>query len=137
MKAQRAQMSNEAIALNNVKHIRGEALDSVPDDPSKPSWLTRRLYDLGVLEMVTPSTKPPGFFLNYSTAAFYILVIATIAGGFWFTYDRIATANFEKGQEVERRIQQEKEMNRLRQDVLLLQKTKEAEQKEAEQEGKK
>lgn len=103
---------NEAIALDNVKPIR--RMDT--DDPSvrRPSFLSRRLEELGVIDMA-PSTKPPGFYVNYSQVLFYLAVLGAILGGFWWTYDRIADANYQRGvadaekRQIERRMSDDKD----------------------------
>lgn len=108
-----------------------ETREQAMDDPSvrRPSFIKRQLYNLGVYEMAA-STRPPELRINYTTLLFYVAVITAIAGGFWWTYDRIADANYQRGREEERRIQQDKDMESLKREILYLQKTKEAEQKE-------
>lgn len=64
----------------------------------EPTWLQSRLFELGVIAMAQHEPKqPPGFYFNYSTASFYLVVITAILGGFWFMYDRIEKAGYERG----------------------------------------
>lgn len=77
----------------NVYPIRREppavSTDTTPEERGELSRLGRFLHNLGAIEMAnTSSTKPPGFYLNYSTVLFYITVLGFIAGGFYWTWQR-------------------------------------------------
>jgi hypothetical protein len=66
-------------------------------------WVQRRLVDLGIgtydmAELDAP-TRPPGFYLNYTVALFYMALIGAVLGGFWFMYDRIDRNAYERGRQ--------------------------------------
>ena len=94
-----------APAKTNVLPIRTprhDPADAIPRRRYWP-WIQRRLVDLGIgtydmAELEAP-TKPPGFYLNYTTASFYMGLIVVILGGFWFMYDRIDQNAFERGRQ--------------------------------------
>jgi hypothetical protein len=67
----------------NVLPMRG-----VPDDPTvrPPTWMERRAIELGVIEMAAAPTKPPGFYVNFTTISFLIVVLSAIGGLWWFTW---------------------------------------------------
>lgn len=56
-------------------------------EPLKVSWTKRRLLELGVIGMPDSPTQSPGFYVNFSTVSFLILVLGTIAGLWLFTYN--------------------------------------------------
>lgn len=90
--------NGEAVKRQTVAQfpaILPSVIGDQPDD--SPSWIKRRFYDLGVLNMANEPVRPPGFYLNYSTALFYLAVIASILGGFWFMHDRIDRGGYERG----------------------------------------
>ena len=122
---------NEAIAINNVKPIRGEFENAVNDPEDRElNWPGRRLYELGAIDM--PSTKPPGFYVNYSQVIFYLTVIAAILGGFWFMHDRIATTNYQKGVTDTEKKQLEKQLEEMKRDVYVLKEKKKLEDESQE-----
>lgn len=67
--------------------------------PKPLSWIKTRLYELGVIDMETQPTRPPGFFFNYSTALFYLAIIAAVCGGFWWTWQQASLAGYERGKQ--------------------------------------
>lgn len=56
------------------------------DIEERVSWFRQRLIDLGVIEMAT-STKPPGFFLNWTTVTGIIALCVFIGGIFMFAWN--------------------------------------------------
>ena len=87
---------NEQVARNNVYYPGGFA--NIESDPStrQPTWLERRLSELGAIEMA-PSTKPPGFYVNWTTVTSLIVVVSAIAGLWWFTWQTAEQRGIEKG----------------------------------------
>lgn len=68
------------------------------------SWIDRRLLELGIKAMADKPT-PPGLYVNFSTASFFILVLGTMAGLWWFTWQTANQAGYDRGvNETEKRI---------------------------------
>lgn len=67
------------------------------DIEERVSWFRQRLIDLGVIEMAT-STKPPGFYVNFSTVTVIVLVVSAIGGLWWFTWQTAYQQGFQKAQ---------------------------------------
>ena len=73
------------------------------------SWLTRRLYDLGVLDMAPSTQKPPGFFVNWTTVTSLVVVVSAIVGLWYFTWQTAELRGIEKGKaEAERKALEDK-----------------------------
>jgi hypothetical protein len=78
------------------------------DQPAEsPSWLKRRLYDLGVLAMANEPARPPGFFVNVTTLSIWIAIVASVLGGFWFMHQRIENDGYQRGILEEQKKQQD------------------------------
>ena len=79
---------NESVARNNVYYPGGfTSTVEKPDD--ELTWLGRRLADTGIIEM--PSTKPPGFYINWTTITSLVVVVSAIVGLWYFTWQTAAT----------------------------------------------
>ena len=120
---------NEIVARPNTINFPGYGVETARSEVF--NWRGRRLYELGVITEMAPSTKPPGFYVNYSQVLFYLTVIAAIAGGFWFMYDRIAESNYQRGVTDSEKKQVEVQLNDMKKDVKLLKDLKQAEQQDA------
>lgn len=61
----------------------------VLDDPSvrPPTWMERRLIELGVIEMASAPTKPPGFYVNWSTVTGIIAILGVIGALFVYVWN--------------------------------------------------
>lgn len=68
----------------NVLPMRG-----VPDDPTvrPPTWMERRAIELGVIEMASAPTRPPGFYVNWSTVTGIIAIIGVIGALFVYVWN--------------------------------------------------
>lgn len=92
-------------AAEQPRTIQFPGLANIAKEPKQPvefSWAQRRLLELGVLLMPDSPTKPPGFYINFSTITFIILVVGSIAGLWWFTWQKAEMTGYERGrQEVE------------------------------------
>ena len=76
----------------------------------RPSWIQRRLYDLGVLNMENaPTQPPPGFFVNWTTITSIVVLVSAIAGLWFFTYTTASESGYQRGKdETERRVMSER-----------------------------
>lgn len=83
------------------------------------SWTFRRLYEAGVIDM-SPSTKPPGFYVNWTTVTSLIAVLSLIGGLFYFTWNTSASINFERGKASAEKEQLQRELEVMRRDMRLL-----------------
>lgn len=83
----------------NVRYFPPTEITEMPpaDEPQAPSWIKRRLTDLGVYSMA--NTQPPAITLNYSTVLFYMTVLGFIAGGFVWTWQQGKVAGYEAGKQ--------------------------------------
>lgn len=93
---------------------RGQAEEMSRDE--EVSWLTRRLYELGVLDMA-PSTKPPGFYVNWTTVTSLIVVVSAIVGLWYFTWQTAQQAGFEKGKQEAERQQLSERLNKTEEEL--------------------
>ncbi len=85
------------------------------------TWLQRRLLDLGVYEpMTAPKTAPPEIRINFTTVLFYIAVLSFIASGFYWTWQRGVESGIEKGASETRRVQAQKELDQMQQQITEL-----------------
>ena len=92
---------NEATVRTNVNYFPG--LSSEKQEENELSYLGRRLFEAGVIDMAT-STKPPGFYVNWTTVTSLIIVVSAIAGLWWFTYQTANETGYQRGlQEAEKR----------------------------------
>lgn len=75
-------------------------------DETRPlKWWERILHQLGVLTMATAPTRPPGFYVNISTVTFFIAVIGTIGGLWWFTWQTAQDVGYQRGKaEIEQKV---------------------------------
>lgn len=64
--------------------------------PVSRAWLDQQLYNLGIKTMESPETRPPGFYFNYSTAIFYVTIIALVAGGWWWSWQQADKNGYER-----------------------------------------
>lgn len=98
---------------------RGQADEMSRDE--EVSWLTRRLHDLGVFEMVTSTrNQPPGFFVNWTTVTSLIAVMSLIGGLFYFCWNTAASINYEKGKAEAQRDQMQKQMDAQANEIRVL-----------------
>lgn len=67
-------------------------------DEHELSWFGRRLAELGVINDMTTSTKPPGFYINYSTVTVIVLLLSSIAGLWWFTWNTAYQSGYQKAE---------------------------------------
>lgn len=120
---QRQLQMNEIAARTNTINFPGYGVETSNE---VFNWRGKRLYELGVITEMAPSTKPPGFYVNYSQVLFYLTVIAAIAGGFWFMYDRIADANYQRGVADAEKKQVERQLNDMQRELQVIKKINEA-----------
>lgn len=115
---------NEAIALNNnVRHM-----PMASSEPHELSFLGRIFYNLGVTDMA-PSTKPPGFFVNWTTVTGIIVVLTTIAGLWWFTYQTAQQAGYQQGRADAEKLRLEKELEATKQRLFVIEEKQKMEDK--------
>jgi hypothetical protein len=60
-------------------------------------WYERFLHNIGVLTMANAPTRPPGFYVNISTVTFFIAVLGTIGGLWWFTWQTAQDVGYQRG----------------------------------------
>lgn len=107
-------MVNEASIGNSIGTLHKfpglEAIGKENQPERVPfTWAQKRLLDLGVYVMPENSPQPPpGFYVNFSTVTFLILVIGTIAGLWLYTWRTADQGGYERGRQ-EAVIQQLKE----------------------------
>lgn len=91
------QQMNEAIARSNVNYFPER---QSTDDPAvrELNFLGRRLHEAGVIEMA-PSTKPPGFFVNWTTVTSLVVVVSAIVGLWYFTWQAAEQAGYHRGKD--------------------------------------
>lgn len=75
---------NEAIARSNVNYFPGQQVGD--SDSGELNYLGQRLYEAGVIDMA-PSTKPPGFYVNWTTVTGILALCVFIGGLFMFTWN--------------------------------------------------
>ncbi len=82
---------------------------SIYDKLENPTWIQRRLLDLGIIKMPNALPKPPGFYVNFTTIAALTVIIGFIAGGFWWTWQQGKLAGYEAGKQetVNQQLQQQ------------------------------
>jgi hypothetical protein len=111
---------NEGIARNNVNYFPGMEADG------ELNYLGRRLSEAGIIEMA-PSTKPPGFFVNWTTVTSLVVVVSAIVGLWYFTWQAADNAGFERGRQASEqkqlleRLQKTEEELRRTKDLKLVQ----------------
>lgn len=110
---------NEIAARTNTINFPGYGVETSTE---VFNWRGKRLYELGVITEMAPSTKPPGFYVNYSQVLFYLTVIAAIAGGFWFMYDRIAESNYQRGVTDAEKKQVERQLTDMQRELQIIKK---------------
>ena len=69
------------------------------DETEHPTWIQRRLLDLGIYTMPVIQPKQPGFYVNFTTIAALAVIIGFIAGGFWWTWQQGKIAGYETGKQ--------------------------------------
>jgi hypothetical protein len=76
-------------------------LGNEADDPAvrQPSWIKRRLHELGVLAMPATNPQPPGFFVNWTTITSLIVVVSAIVGLWYFTWQAAQEAGYQRGRD--------------------------------------
>lgn len=115
---------NEAIALNsNVRHM-----PMVEHDVQELSLLGRIFYNLGVIDMA-PSTKPPGFFVNWTTVTSIIVVVSAIVGLWYFTWQSAQQIGFDKGKAEAEKMRLEKELEATKQRLFVIEEKQKMENK--------
>lgn len=87
------------------------------------SWLYRRLYDLGVLDMAPSTQKPPGFFVNWTTVTSLVVVVSAIVGLWFFTWQTAEQRGIEKGKAEAEKERLEKELQSLQKEVFVMKET--------------
>lgn len=107
---------NENVARSNVNFFPGYA--SVAEE-TELNFLGRRLYEAGVIEMA-PSTKPPGFFINWTTVTSLVVVISAIVGLWYFTWQTAEQRGIEKGRIEAEKAQQQREMEKMQNNIRIL-----------------
>lgn len=85
------------------------------DPPEEISFLKRRAIDLGIYDKaMTTTSRPrtPEWKLNGTTLATWLVIIATILGGFWWSYQRGEQSGDERATQREKMAQQQKELDK-------------------------
>lgn len=101
---------NEVLAATNIRDFKGLAI--VEDDPSTriPTFIERRLHELGVYDMAPSTNKPSGFYVNWTTVTGLIIVISAIAGLWYFTWQTANEAGYQRGKVESEKLRLEKEL---------------------------
>lgn len=81
MRPEKIMPNGEVIAINRP-------MVASDTEEVRASWWQQWLLDLNIFAMPHSQTKPPGFYVNFTTIAALTVIIGFIAGGFWWTWQR-------------------------------------------------
>lgn len=102
-KRKKHEMNDGTLAIPQTEFERRRGLSAVPqsieatDKPDEQlSWFGERLNEAGVIRDMA-QTKPPGFYVNWTTVSGIILILSSIIGGWIFTYNMTYNAAYQKG----------------------------------------
>jgi hypothetical protein len=100
--------------------LHGYAMGQSDPAIRQPSWIKARLYELGALAMSEEPTRPPGFFVNWTTVTSLIIIVSAIAGLWFFTWQTAEQRGFEKGKAESEKQRLEKELEAVRKEIFVL-----------------
>lgn len=88
------------------------AVDNLPRPEIRPlSWFHQRLLAMGILSMSNAQPQQPGFYVNWTSLSAIVVIVGSIAGLWYFTWNTAQNQGYEKGKAEAEKIQMQHQID--------------------------